>query len=117
MLGAARAMRDAVSVLAAEAPERMSLPQLLFFLHAAEADLSGQPSTFTAIREALGSEVGRSVNTTYKVLIEPTKSNPNALGWLMRQTDPSDERMKYLLLTPKGRLVMGKVSEALNVPK
>jgi hypothetical protein len=56
-LVAARTLRDAISALAAEAPERMSLPQLLFFLHAAEADLSGKPSTFSAIREVLGREL------------------------------------------------------------
>ncbi|BDW83715.1 hypothetical protein MACH24_31530 [Erythrobacter sp. Dej080120_24] len=95
--------------LAEHAPERLTLSQSVFFLEAAIADLSGRPATFTEIKEKHGGVMSRSLHTTYKVFLgeEGRESKrQQALGWLMRETDPSDNRRKYLRLTVTGRRVM-----------
>ena len=93
------------------------MPQLLFFLMAAEADLRGVPTTFSAVREALGESVARSVNTTYKVMLEPTKQSPNGIGWMWRESDSDDERVKYFRLTNKGLAAVQAVAACLDTEK
>jgi hypothetical protein len=86
--------------------DRLTINQVTFFLLAARADARGQALTLNELMEATEGVIGQSVKNTYKALLEPKGRNPKtttALGWLTRETDPNDERRKYLRLTPLGR--------------
>jgi len=110
---------SALMALAEHVPERMTLAQTTFFLLAGIADISGRPTTFTAIKEASGDTINRSLHSTYKVLLEGPnrKDRPNprqkGLNWLKRESNPQDEREKFLRLTPEGRAVLVEVIKAL----
>lgn len=104
----------AMIVLGEMAPERMTLAQVIFFVMAASADLAGKDPTFSEIREALGDQINRSLHTTYRVLLEPSRAYPNGLGWLRQEPNPVDTREKFLRLTPSGRLVLKEVLAALR---
>jgi hypothetical protein len=82
--------------------DRLTINQAAFFLLAATADARGKPVTLTEIMEMSDGVIGRSIANSYKVLLEPSRKD-FALGWLVREPDPDDERRKYLRLTPKGR--------------
>lgn len=101
-------------VLAEEAPDRMTLSQGMFFLLAASADLKGKPTTYTEIKEEFGEAVNRSLHGTYRVLLKPSRPYPNALGWLDRVEDPTDNRRKLLTLTSKGRTIIQSLIRALE---
>lgn len=101
-------------VLAEMAPDRMSLSQGIFFILTATADLAGKDPTFSDIKEAVGETVNRSLHTTYRVLLEPSRIYPQSLGWLRQEPNPMDARQKFLRLTPKGRAVMSGVLKALG---
>lgn len=104
--------------LAEEAPERMTMAQGVFFLYAGMRDLLGAPATFTELKETVGETVNRSLHTTYKVLVDEGRNRNGkrepGLGWLTRETDPADNRKKYLRLTAKGRNVLTTVMAALE---
>jgi len=116
----ASALRDFSSgliALAEAAPERMTFAQGVFFLFAGLADLAGKPATFSELRESVGGPISRSLHTTYKVFLDETdrqRRGQQALGWLSRETDPMDNRYKYLRLTKKGREVLASVIEAVS---
>lgn len=101
--------------LAALAPERLSLAQAVFFIEAARADLSGKPATFTELREKTGPAISKSLHTTYKVFLGAKDREPKrqaALGWLARETDPTDNRRKYLRLTATGYRIIEDLMQA-----
>lgn len=103
--------------LATLAPDRLTAAQLTFFMLAGIADIYGHPTTFTEIRETTGERIGKSLHTTYKVFLDDKNRDPRrqlALGWLLRETDPSDNRRKYLRLTKEGRKVMSEVINAIS---
>jgi hypothetical protein len=107
-------LSSAMIVLAEEAPERMTCAQMVFFLLAGAADLAGRPTTFTEIYEAQGEAINRSLHSTYRQLLKPSRTFPKALGWLDRTENPADNREKLLKLTPKGRKVIAEVVAALT---
>lgn len=106
-------LREFSTVLArltAYATDRLSIAQAVFFIEAARADLAGRPATFTEIRDSAGDAISRSLHTTYKVFLGDEGREKNrrqqALGWLVRELDHTDNRRKYLRLTAKGREVI-----------
>lgn len=109
----------ALIVLAELAPERLSLPQASFFLTAAVADLRGNPATYAKIRDAIGPTINRSIANTYRIFLDrPSRSRGAAkregLHWLTRETNPADNREKFLRLTPAGKRVVKELGEALS---
>lgn len=112
-----RSFSAGLLVLTELCSERMSMGQVTFFLFAGLADLAGRPATFTELRELIGPTMSRSLHTTYKVFLGSTEREQRrqvALGWLMRELDPSDNRRKYLRLTQEGRRVMAEVVRAVT---
>ncbi len=110
----------ALTTLAEYASERLTLPQLAFFITAGTADIKGHAATFSDIRDTLGESLNKSLHTTYKVFMaqarkrSDTKVRNPGLGWLTTEVDPEDNRRKYIHLTPTGRLVMTKLAQALT---
>lgn len=95
-------------------PERTTLSQATFFIVAAAADIAGKQPTFTEIKEALGPAINRSLHSTYRALLVPSKSVPYGAGLLERRENPNDNRQKILSLTPKGRETVVALITALN---
>ena len=104
----------ALTCIAEEVPDRVSLSQVIFFLQAAADDLRGKRPTYTEVRDTLGEKVNRTLHATYRVLCERSRVYPKALGWLARQTNPRDNRENFLQLTPKGRDILRAVREHLG---
>lgn len=117
-VGALADFSSAMIVLAEFAPKSMTMAQGVFFLLAAGADLAGRPATFSAIRDTAGPVINRSLHSTYKTLLDGPnrKDNPTqkGLNWLYREVNPSDEREKFLRLTPEGRRVIREVITAIT---
>lgn len=103
----------AVLTLTERVPERLSLPQISFFLIAATADVADNPFTFSDVHELLG-EKGDSVRSTYGIFLAPSRRFPEALAWLAQEIDPSDRRKKYLRLTNEGREIVAEYLKALE---
>lgn len=98
-------------------PDRLSISQGALFLFVGLADLSGKPATFSDLREDLGPALLKSLHTTYRVFLTDDEREPDrstSLGWIYRQTDPADNRRKYLRLTPRGCEVLQAVLSAMG---
>lgn len=108
------ALKAVFAALGAEAHDRMTVKQSLFFLSVAHAEAMGQSITLTDIlRKYAGSgSLGGSLIKSYAVFLEPTKRDPNNLGWITQEFDENDKRVKYLRLTEKGRGVARRLTEA-----
>lgn len=116
------ALRDfsaGMMVLGELAPDRLTIAQCSFFLLAGLTDSAGRATTFSELREAIGPQLSRSLHTTYRVFLDEGRNNAqgdriDGLGWLTRETDPKDNRRKYLKLTSKGKLVMAELAATLD---
>jgi hypothetical protein len=75
---------------------------------------AGRKPTYSDIKEAVGDQINRSLHTTYRILLEPSRVYPNGLGWLKQVPNPMDNRVKFLVMTPKGRKVMEEIMAALE---
>lgn len=97
----------ALLYLAEAGHDRLTINQAAFFLLVAAADARGRPLTLMELLESTEGVIGRSIQNSYKVLLDPHGREPKsfALGWLTREPDPDDERRKYLRLTEKGKSV------------
>lgn len=104
----------ALSVIAEHAPDRMTLPQVLFFIEAARADLAGKQPTFSTIKNCLCGSFNKSLHTTYRILLEPSRAFPQGLGWLVAEQNPEDLREKHLRLTESGRSMLLSVADTFN---
>ena len=101
-------------VLAEMAPERMTLSQAIFFITAGAADIAGKRPTYSDVRAALGDDINRTLHTTYRIVLEPSRVYPKGLGWMTREINPADNREKFLKLTRQGDEVMRAVLRALG---
>lgn len=104
----------AMMVLGERAHERLSISQSIFFIVAGIADLKGASPTFKDIKEAIGDTLSRSLHTTYRAFMEPSHAFPKGLGWLTNETNPMDNREKFIRLTPEGRRVMLAIAHELK---
>ena len=103
---------EALTLLTTLLPERITLSQATFFLMTASADIAGKQPTFTEIKDALGPAVNRSLHSTYRSLLTPSKAVPYGAGLLERYENPDDNRQKILKLSKKGReLIMQMVDQ------
>lgn len=102
--------------LAEAGHDRLTINQAAFFLLCAAADARGRPLTLMEIMESTDGALGRSIQNSYKALLEPHGRAPKdfSLNWLYREPDPDDERRKFLRLTEKGRSVARAVLLAVG---
>jgi hypothetical protein len=112
-----RAFSTALLVIGELSPERMTLSQTVFFIIAGMTEINGGTPTFSAIKETIGDTLNRSLHTTYRILMEPSKAFPNGLGWLQTEVNPNDNRVKFITLTAEGRKVMEAVGRAIQASK
>ena len=103
----------ASAVLAAEAHEKMTVRQTLFFFAVAYHSLAGQSVNIARLRE-IYSPLGRSIEKSISQFLEPSRVSPDALGWIAQTVDPDDRRVRYLSLTTEGADVIGAVIESLR---
>lgn len=112
-LGDLETLVKASAVLAAEAHEKMTVRQTLFFFAVAYHSLAGQSINIARLRE-IYSPLGRSIEKSISQFLEPSRVSPDALGWVTQTVDPDDRRVRYLTLTPEGADVVGAVIEAMR---
>ena len=105
---------EALTLLASLLPERITLSQATFFLLTASADIAGKQPTYTEIKETLGPAVNRSLHSTYRSLLTPSKAVPYGAGLLERFENPDDNRQKILKLTEKGRELINQLIDRLT---
>jgi hypothetical protein len=105
-------------VLAELSPRQLTVAQSSFFFSAALADRAGRPATFTELKEAVGPTVNRSLHTTYKVFLKEGRirdgERAEGLGWLEPEVDSTDQRRKFLRLTPLGISVIDEILAAIT---
>ena len=93
----------ALHAVATEVPARTSLRTATAFLTLAFTSAMGSSLTLTDLKDTMGEDViGKTIDRTLNPLMEPTKKDPEALGWISQEMDEDDRRKKYLRLTPKG---------------
>ena len=112
-LGDLETLLKASAVLAAEAHEKMTVRQTLFFFAVAYHSLAGQSVNIARLRE-IYSPLGRSIEKSISQFLEPSRVSPDALGWIAQTVDPDDRRVRYLSLTTEGADVVGAVIEAMR---
>ena len=105
-IAALKGFSTGMLVLTEDSPDRMTMGQMFFFIIAAMRDMQGDPTTYTEIKEGFDDVVNKSLHSTYRQLLKPSRTFPKAIGWLDRWEDPVDNRRKLLTLTPKGRRVI-----------
>lgn len=112
-LGDLECLLRASVVLAAEAHDKMTVRQTLFFYAVAFESLSGRSVNVASLRETYSS-LGRSIEKSISQFLEKTARTPDALGWITQTGDPDDRRVRYLSLTEKGADVAGAIVEAMR---
>lgn len=113
-------MSEALRFLALELPATSTLRQVLTFSMVLEKISMGHDTIIAEIRDQAGKDnkgmdlLGQSIGRSYQVFLEPTKRDPDRLGWLTLETDEDDNRRKVLRLTAKGKAIALKVAKALK---
>lgn len=90
-----------------EMPPRISFRQGAAFALVAAANAYGRRITMTDVRDFFNeregtSGVAQSLAKSFQIFLEPTKQEPNGLGWVYQEMDKDDRRRKYLCLTQEG---------------
>ena len=60
--------------------------------------------------------LGTSAERILVPFLQPTKRDPEAVGWLTATEDEDDRRRKILSLTPKGRAVVLALTDTFRSP-
>lgn len=113
-------MSNAVRLLAMDLPATATIRQVLTFSMIVEQISKGHDTIIAEIREVAGLDnrgtelLGQSIGRSYQVFLEPTKRDPDRLGWLALELDENDNRRKVLRLTDKGEAVALSIAKALK---
>jgi hypothetical protein len=102
---------DSLDVLirSSKGQERLTLRQALFFLAVASARQKGHSVDLNHVRER--HPIGRSIEKSKNTLLEATPQNPDALGWLRQEEDPTDRRTRWFVVTDTGEAVLRTLPE------
>jgi hypothetical protein len=90
------------------------MSQAIFFLLTAATEIAGKQPTYSDIKEAIGDKLNRSLHTTYRILLEPSRTFPKGLGWLYAEVNPNDNRVKFLRLTEAGKEVLRGINMVMK---
>jgi hypothetical protein len=110
----------AIQELATELPTRVTVRQLLTFTMLLEQISLGKSVTIAEIREKAGTDkkgevlLGYSIGRSYQLFLQPTKKEPDALGWFYVEENEDDRRQKFLRLTKEGEAVALKLARILK---
>lgn len=110
----------ALEMLAYELPNRVTIRQLLVFARIAEEVSLGHNITIADIRAKVGKDkggddlLGQSIGRSYQVFLQPTKKEPDSLGWAYVEENEDDRRQKFLRLTKEGEAFALKIAKALK---
>lgn len=89
-------------------PPRTSARQILAFCLVAMHHARNQSITMADLIQMGGDDnrgsplLGRSLERTFGLFLEPSKVHPDALSWVTQEVDPDDRRRKYLQLSELG---------------
>ena len=112
--------------LSLRCPSRTTVRQALFLATVAHLHAMGRSATLTDIVLMLGDSnerdpdtgallpmLGKSIERSAGVFMEPSRHYPDALSWIEQVMDPDDKRKKYLRLTKRGERELADVIDAL----
>ncbi len=92
-------LAEGVQALSVLSPARLSIHQAAIFLRIAASE---KTLTLGEATQGLGLvQAGRS----HVVFLEPTRRDPDGLGWIRLIPDEDDLRVKHVVLTEAGRKV------------
>lgn len=95
-------------MFARKVPHRTSMRQVYAFSLILESLANGREIIVADLKELAGDDdngepiFGQSIGRSYQLLMEPTKRDPDSLGWIALETDENDNRRKLVRLTEKG---------------
>lgn len=105
---------SALRVMATEMPARVTLRQCLFLMTVAYAHVTNRSVTVRSIRTFLGDNLGKSIEKSFHLFLEPTDRDPDRLGWITQVQDPNDLRNKELKLTKAGMDFLVPIIESVE---
>jgi len=110
----------ALQGLAYALPNRVTIRQLLVFAMIMESVSLGQSVTIAELRAKAGSDnqgddlLGQSIGRSYQVFCQPTKKEPDNLGWVEVVENEDDRRQKFLRLTKEGEAIALRIARILK---
>lgn len=114
------ALAKALQIIATKIPARTSLRQVYAFMLIVEANSLGKSIIISDLKEIAGADnsgepiFGQSIGRSYQLLMEPTKRDPDGLGWIKLETDEDDQRRKIVRLTPTGEAIADQLRRTLK---
>lgn len=114
------AFAKVLQIIATEIPARTSLRQVYAFALIVEANSLGKAIIVSDLKDIAGADkagepiFGQSIGRSYQLLMEPTKRDPDGLGWIKLETDEDDQRRKIVRLTPKGETIADHIRRTLT---
>ncbi len=121
--GVFMAFSNVLGFVAAKIPPRTSLRQFYAFALIVEANSLGKSIIISDLKEIAGDDdtgepiFGQSIGRSYQLLMEPTKRDPDGLGWIKLETDEDDQRRKIVRLTAEGERIASHISRTLRQVK
>ena len=118
--GTFMALAKALQFVSAKIPARTSLRQFYAFALIVEANSLGKSIIISDLKEIAGADdtgepiFGQSIGRSYQLLMEPTKRDPDGLGWIWLETDEDDQRRKIVRLTDKGEAIANHILRTLR---
>lgn len=109
-----------LQIIVEQIPARTSLRQAYAFALIAEANALGKSIIISDLKEIAGADstgepiFGQSIGRSYQLLMEPTKRDPDGLGWISLETDEDDQRRKIVRLTPQGEAIANQIVRTLR---
>ncbi|WP_343698828.1 hypothetical protein [Caulobacter sp.] len=96
-------------------PPRTSARQIMAFCMVAMHHIRNQSITLAELTQMGGEDMrgspilGRSLERTFGLFMEPNRVHPDALSWITQEIDPDDRRRKYLRLSALGVEAVAKI--------
>lgn len=110
----------ALQGLAYAIPNRVTIRQLLVFAMIMEECSLGHSITIAELRAKAGSDnqgddlLGQSIGRSYQIFCQPTKKEPDNLGWVEVVENEDDRRQKFLRLTKEGEAIALRIARMLK---